>query len=248
MVIPGFVLAGGASSRMGFDKARAPWGSLPMAIHVAEQVASVCASVTLIRRGRADGLPWLRADGSAAHVIHEPDEGRRHPLRGVLEALDRSSGPLLVTPCDVPRLRPEHFARLVERARAPGVVATDGERSHPLVAVLWPELRPVVEELFRVEGPARRLADGLDAVALPAEALVNLNRPDQLPPTSLDRLWQARRWSSDDARARALEGERVRLAAWGVLPPPVRDRVEYGGGARDDGGPRSPAAPPRRQG
>ena len=70
MEVDGFVLAGGRSRRMGSDKARAPWGTLPLAVATATSLRAVCGRVALIRR-RLDDLPWMYEDGSPVEVLLE---------------------------------------------------------------------------------------------------------------------------------------------------------------------------------
>ena len=113
--VRGYVLAGGASSRMGRDKARIPWRGLPMAAHVASVLAEAGVEVSLVRRGPADGEEgWTTRDGAPLRVVREAERGERHPLLGVLTALEDAVSDVLIVPCDVPRLRPLHVVRLVE--------------------------------------------------------------------------------------------------------------------------------------
>jgi molybdopterin-guanine dinucleotide biosynthesis protein A len=217
MVSEGFVLAGGLGTRMGVDKARAPFGGLTLAAFVAEQLMQVVSEVALIRRAD-DGLPWLDRDGDELTVHYEPDHPSRHPLWGVAEALRVARQPLvLVVPCDLVGLRPEHLQRLVEYGR-PCVAHAEGQR-HPLLAVLSRHQLPRAVSLAARGAAAGELSAELHAVALPAEALVDANTPERLGRTPLQAL--AGRLGPERATERLLAGERARLAQRGVLDPYV---------------------------
>lgn len=216
MSIEGYVLAGGAGRRMGLDKARAPWQGLPLAAWVAEQIDPAVAGVTLVRRGRPDGLPWCDRVGRALPVVYEPDDGPRHPLAGVVCALTQTaSDHVLIAPCDTVGLTPEVARRLV--AAGP-CVASDGERVHPLLAVLPRERLDLARQLLAAQAPCRALVEGLPQVRLDAHTLVNANRAAQIddPLRAL-----AARLPAGQATERLLTGERRRLAARGILAPPA---------------------------
>lgn len=89
----GVVLAGGASRRMGLDKARLTLGGSTLPALAAERLAAACAEVVVADRGRRvlPDLPSL------------PDGPGRGPAAGILGAAaaypDR---PLLVLACDLP--------------------------------------------------------------------------------------------------------------------------------------------------
>ena len=209
-----FVLAGGQGSRMGFDKARAPWRGQAMAASVAEVVAQVATHVTLVRRGAPDGLPWVDRQGRSLSVVYEPDDGPRHPLAGVVRALELADGAdILVVPCDVPHLGVAALRQLC--AQGP-CVAHDGDRVHPLVAVLPTGLLGRARALWQAEAPARRLVEGLSTCTLPAAELRNANRPEDVD-DPLGRL--AERLPTGEDVERILQGERARWAARGVLCP-----------------------------
>jgi molybdopterin-guanine dinucleotide biosynthesis protein A len=213
-VIDGFVLAGGRSRRMGFDKARAPWDGLPMALAVRAGLRSVCARVALVRRGD-DGLPWPLPEGGVAEVVWERVDAEEHPLWGVVTALRAARTELVaVAPCDVPELR--SWPALVRSAPC---VAWDGARIQGLVGVLPRSLADRAEQLARAGAPAHHLVTDLPRVELPAAELRDHDDPSTIrsPVEAL-----LARIPVDDpvARARIAAGERGRLAARGVLDPP----------------------------
>lgn len=214
----GFVLAGGRSSRMGSDKARAPWGGWPLAVATLASLQAVSERVALVRRGAPDGLPWGRPDGRPVEVLFEPDDGEPHPLRGVVTALGAARGPFaLVVPCDVPGLSPESLRRLVAAAPA---VAVDPERRHPLVGVFPTADRARAEALAREGAPVHAFAAPFRTVELPPADLRNLNRPEDLPrPGPVAALLAGLPWLDPVTAARVAQGERGRLAARGVVDP-----------------------------
>lgn len=173
-MIPGFVLAGGRSSRMGRDKALLPLEGEPLALRVAAVLrAAGCAPVALVGRQTALwelGLP----------VVAEPETGDRHPLLGLAAALASLPGGLcLVCPCDLVGLRPEHVRALL--ARGGPCVARTGGRIHPLLAVLDAAEAPRAAALASSGAGAHALTGGLEPVDLPPEALHDANRPEDLP-------------------------------------------------------------------
>lgn len=213
-----FVLAGGRSSRMGADKARLPWGGVPLAVATAASLAPVAERVVLVRRGAPDGLPWVGVDGRPLEVVVEPDDGPAHPLHGVATALRAARGELvLVVPCDVPGLSPESLRALVARAPA---VASDGSRRHPLVGVFRTADAGRAEALARAGGRVHTFAEASPEVVLPDRELANLNRREDLPgPGPVATLLAGLPFLDDATAARVAEGERGRLAARGIVDP-----------------------------
>lgn len=127
--LTGLVLAGGASRRMGADKALLDVDGRPLVHHVAHRLATVCTSV-LVAPGprRLPGLPWRQVDD------HAPGEG---PLAGIIGGLAVSSTPLLaVAAVDMPHVDPAVLVTLADAwdGRA-AVVPVSGGRAQPLHAV-----------------------------------------------------------------------------------------------------------------
>lgn len=172
-MIAGYVLAGGASRRMGEDKALMQVGGAPLAARVAAALAAGgCAPVTLVGRQPALGalgLRWLREEARAD----------RHPLWGVAAALADAPTPLaLIAATDLVNLDPSTIAALLAFGR-PCVAAAEGHR-HPLLALLSRAEAARAAALAAEGAPAHALTDPLPAVAVAAGALLDANRPEDL--------------------------------------------------------------------
>jgi molybdopterin-guanine dinucleotide biosynthesis protein A len=212
----GFVLAGGRSRRMGSDKARAPWGELPLAIATASALRAVCGRVALIRR-RLDGLPWLYEDGTPAEVVLEEVSAEEHPLWGVYTALTAAQTEIvLLAPCDVPALSAEALRALLSSAPS---VASDGQRLHPLVAALPRSWAARARDLARQGAPAHHLARDATPVPLSEPELADHDDPESLGPSPVQRLLAQVPISDPEIRARIAQGELGRLRARGIVDP-----------------------------
>lgn len=176
MDLDGFVLAGGASRRMGFDKARASVGGWPMAVRVVEVLRGVADRVALVRRGPPDGLPWIDTDLRPIEVVREDPQGPRHPLWGLAKALtEAQTAFVLVAPCDVLGLSHALLERLMAAAPA---TARDSDRHHPLVGV-FPKAEAARAARLATEGAsARAFVASFATVDVPGAPLRNVNRPE----------------------------------------------------------------------
>jgi len=131
--VSGYVLAGGASRRMGTPKALLPFRGRTLVEHVAREVEKAAGTVTLIGRPELYG-------GLGFNAI--PDERPGHgPLGGVLTALAlRKAEWSLVVACDLPRITAGFLGELVEAAvRSPGAkcVVAKGERGVEPLCAVW---------------------------------------------------------------------------------------------------------------
>jgi len=177
----GFVLTGGASRRMGRDKALLAWEGAALVEHVAGRVREAAGSVTLVgapERYAALGLPAI-AD-------RRPCAG---PLAGIEAALAVTSAEWnLVVACDMPSVTTDFLAALLAEAeRSSGdclVPATPSGRLEPLCAVYRRGcLEPFKQAL---DGGVRAVVEALALVrAMPRPFdndtwAVNLNDPGEL--------------------------------------------------------------------
>lgn len=176
MVIHGFVLAGGASKRMGQDKANLLVGGKAMGTRVAEVLkAGGCESVTIVGKGEV-----LKGLGFPVLLESRPEH---HPLFGVAAAMRAAQGPyILIAPCDLVNLDPETVRQLL--AKGTPCVASGGARIHPLLAVLPVSWSDKARTLAETGAPAAALVASLERIAVTPSALFDANRPSDLDHTT----------------------------------------------------------------
>ncbi|RZF66518.1 molybdenum cofactor guanylyltransferase [Sphingomonas populi] len=175
-MILGAIIAGGASSRFGSDKALALLDGQPLIAHAAAALEPFVTTLVVC------GRDWGRLPSLADRPL--PGLG---PLGGIAAALHhaetRGYTQVLTIGCDMPRVPPVLIADLIARAPAycsdapilgcwradaAGMLATrlDGHASGTKSAAL----------------SIRRWADATGAIAVPAPApLFNVNTPADLP-------------------------------------------------------------------
>jgi len=187
MGIIGTVLAGGASSRMGRDKAGLELGGETLAAAAARRLAAVCPEVVIADRGRqlVPGLPSL------------PDGPGRGPAAGLLGVARAHPGrPLLALACDLPHVPVPllaEFARIFETGGADWVVPRWRRGLEPLCALWGPRALSSLEErtargiytlwsLAEDEELAVHWLEGdrLAAFGSPEEMFFNVNTPEEL--------------------------------------------------------------------
>lgn len=167
----GAILAGGLARRMGGAKPSRELGGRPLAAYAAGALASVCERVVVVAK-RDSELPEL--DGVERWI--EPDEPR-HPLTGIIHALERVGEPVLICAADMPFVTAEAVGELIEKS----AIATAGGRLQPLLGVYRPEwlerLRDAPED-----APLTRTAEALDPplVDLPEELVRSIDTPEAL--------------------------------------------------------------------
>ncbi|HYH58833.1 MAG TPA: NTP transferase domain-containing protein [Thermoleophilaceae bacterium] len=132
----GAILAGGAGRRMGgVSKATVDLDGRPLAAHVARALSAVCEPLAVVCKPDTE-LPEL----PGVERWTEPAEPR-HPLTGIVHALERAGGPVLVCAVDMPWVTAEACRSLI--AAAPGssaAVAVGAGQMCPVFGVYSPEL------------------------------------------------------------------------------------------------------------
>lgn len=143
----GIVLAGGASHRMGQDKAMLELGGQTLLQRAAEAVSRACEELVIAAADR----PALRLpDLSPVWVPDAP--GAAGPLAGLATGLAAASYPVvIVVACDMPFLNDrllQHLLRSVIDCDA--VVPMAGGRAQPLHAAYSRDCLPTVRALRRL--------------------------------------------------------------------------------------------------
>jgi molybdopterin-guanine dinucleotide biosynthesis protein A len=132
--LSGMILAGGQGRRMGGrDKGLEPFAGRPLVTHVRERLMGRVAEVMINANRHLDDY---RALGD--RVVIDTEEGFQGPLMGIYSGLRAATTPwLVIVPCDSPALPRDLVPRLVSGiGRADIAVAHDGERLHPVVALI----------------------------------------------------------------------------------------------------------------
>jgi molybdenum cofactor guanylyltransferase len=159
----GYVLAGGASSRFGHDKALVKIGAKPMLARMIELLETVTKNVKVI-----GPLEMYAQFGIEVVPDRWPGEG---PLGGIVTALrDGAKGnPAsewnLILSCDMPFLTAEWLGYLAERAIKSSAQAVYPQSAHgpePLCACYRTDARPALQAVF--ERGVRKVTDGLKHV------------------------------------------------------------------------------------
>jgi len=158
--VAGAVLLGGASARLGRDKARVRLGGVALVTRAARTLGSLCEEVLLVGGDPPPDAPGRR--------VPDP-EGPACALRGLVGALAWARAErVLVLATDLPLLTPDLLLALVAFREADAVAPRDGAGLHPLCALYCREaVLPVARErLARGELALRGLLDALDCAVL----------------------------------------------------------------------------------
>lgn len=172
MRVTGAVLCGGASSRMGRDKATLDLRGRPMIQWVVDAMKEAGAKTVVALGDRPDlQLPVL-ADS-------EPGGG---PLGAIIGALEQY-GTLLVCPCDVPMVSSQLLRKIISTATAAEepVVLAHSERLEPLIGLYKEESLELLKLGYSkgARGPKMVLnAADYCTVNVSPENVQNVNTPE----------------------------------------------------------------------
>jgi len=145
--IAGAVLLGGASQRMGEDKAFLALAGVPLAVRTARLLESLCEELLLVGGEPPAGAPGRR--------VADPP-GARCALRGLVAALEVARAPrVLVVATDLPGLTADLLLALVALPEADVVLPRSAAGLEPLCAIYR---REAVLPLARAQLAAGRLA------------------------------------------------------------------------------------------
>lgn len=137
--LTGMILAGGEGRRMGGrDKGLEPFAGLPLVAHVIQRFDGKVAELLINANRNSDAYDLLADRVVADLVIDGAEGGFKGPLMGIYSGLRAAKTPwLLVAPCDSPALPNDLVSRMVAGIGEHDIaVAFDGERLHPVVALL----------------------------------------------------------------------------------------------------------------
>jgi molybdopterin-guanine dinucleotide biosynthesis protein A len=190
------VLAGGRGERMGGEKAITPLAGRPLICHPLAAAREAGLETVVIAKA-ATVLPPL-----AERVLHEP-ESPRHPLCGVLTALDfaakyRPAPAVLLLGCDMPFLTSELLGWL---AGLPGpAMAQVGGRAQPLLSRCLPSQREALGEALAARRSLRAAIGGLSPRIVDERELQRFGDPERLCFNVNDsgELRVAERWLAQD--------------------------------------------------
>jgi molybdopterin-guanine dinucleotide biosynthesis protein A len=140
--ITGVILAGGRARRMGgIDKGLILLNGKPMVVHV---IAALRAEIDNLLINANRNLEQYAAFGYP--VIPDIMDGYLGPLAGIASGMRAASSQYIVTaPCDSPLVANDLVRRLYETLTREGAdisVAHDGERMHPVFALMRRDLLP----------------------------------------------------------------------------------------------------------
>jgi molybdopterin-guanine dinucleotide biosynthesis protein A len=180
MNLAGAVLTGGASRRMGADKALLEVDGRAMSVRVAAALrAAGCAPVFAVGGASAR----LRAAGLDVIADEHPGEG---PLGGILTALRHvgvACPGVVVVACDLPMIDAATISAVAGALGDHDVAAARTDGPHPLVAAWSTRAWARVQARFDAgERAVRRVTAELDLVEVAVRSAVtrNVNTPDEL--------------------------------------------------------------------
>jgi molybdenum cofactor guanylyltransferase len=165
VTINGYVMAGGASTRFGFDKARAELNGEAMLARMCKSVKDVTGSASIV-------APFGRYAEFGERLVddHWPGEG---PLGGIISALmdahTRNHEPAwcLIVGCDMPFLTREWLAYLTDRTvttRAAVVAPQSARGLEPLCACWHTSATDKLQ--FSFEDGIRKVTDAMKRVSM----------------------------------------------------------------------------------
>ena len=181
--LEGYVLAGGASSRMGSDKSQIEFGGRTLAEHAAEMLSQVCTRVTIAGGQGQASFPTISDPYSLT--------GRRSraSIVGLSSALSHSRTEwTVVLACDLPFVTPDFLHLLIKKARAAAkgisvVVPEQADgRLQPLAAVYRTAegLIAALEMIGRGDLRLQTLLGRLDPIIVTQSEIASVGDPEKL--------------------------------------------------------------------
>ena len=171
----GAVLAGGAGSRLGVpSKPMAPLAGRPLISYPLEAMRQAAERTVVVCKADTE-LPPLP---EGVERWDEPDEPR-HPLTGIVHALERAQTEVLVCAADMPFVTPQTLRALAEPGDAAAVVATNDGTLTPVLALYRPAALQRLREAG--EGEAlKRTVERLEPATVELSEATSVNTPEDL--------------------------------------------------------------------
>lgn len=149
MGVTGFVLAGGASSRMGRDKAQLPVGRQTLLERVLRRLRPHVDRLVVV--GRPNQVDAFRRLPSVEEIVVDAEPGQG-PLMGIYTGLTHTQTPLnLFVPCDMPWIAGALIERLLQASLEGAKIVASlelGKGIQPFPLVCRREVRRAVGELL----------------------------------------------------------------------------------------------------
>lgn len=182
-LLNGLVLAGGKSTRMGYDKGMVNWFGKEQRYHVADILKPLCHEVYI--SCREDQKPQINVD---YNVLPDTFTGLG-PFGAILSAFrEKPDSAWLVVACDLPLLETDTFKQLISQRKASAIATAfnspDNEFPEPLITI-WEPRSYMVLLTFLAQGYScpRKVLINNDVHLLEAPnhyALTNVNTPEDL--------------------------------------------------------------------
>jgi molybdenum cofactor guanylyltransferase len=164
--VAGFILGGGASSRMGRDKGLLDFDGIPLILHTAQLLEPLVTEVTVVGSPRRYATLGLRGIADDAQDQGGPDKPGLGPLAGIATALAATHSRWnLIVACDLPYLSAEWLDWLLSRAlrsRGEAVIPRTERGIEPLAGVYRREcFAPIAAALAR---GVRKVSDAIEQI------------------------------------------------------------------------------------
>jgi molybdopterin-guanine dinucleotide biosynthesis protein A len=173
----GALLAGGEGSRLGrSSKPAAILNGRPLASYPYEALSEVCDRVAVVCK-KSTELPELEG----AERWDEPDEPR-HPLTGIIHALETADEPVLVCAADMPYVTADACRSLITAPnKAIAMIAAADGRLQPTFGVYAPQALEALKQAPE-DAPLTETVEHLNPtrVAFPAQLVKSINTKEDL--------------------------------------------------------------------
>jgi molybdopterin-guanine dinucleotide biosynthesis protein A len=161
---------------MGGSKSARLLAGSPLVSYPVAALAAVCTRVAVVCKAGTE-LPEL----TGAERWDEPDEAQ-HPRTGIVHALERAGGPVLVCAADMPFVTPDACLTLLQAAGSTAaVVATSEGRLQPVFGLYAPAALGALRDAAP-DAPLTETVEALDPVrvALPPTLVRSVNTAAEL--------------------------------------------------------------------